>query len=215
MHQCFVLLSDLSSLHNYIDLFHFLHSYQNVHIPGENFDLYLDYAFHVNLAVEWVIIAVLFGVQSITFSLKCFSNSGFCLVGLLQLFLTECSNNLFIVKIADNICSWDSYFFTLLITMTSPEQFCVFPSAKIFLHFDILTWSPTVSVGSLLFFPTPYSIYVLNWTSAVFILNVLWISSSLTIHTFIDTADIYLQILVSRVLMNLCATTDFNLISVE
>ena len=88
------------------------------------------------------------------------------------------------------ICSWHSIYISL-ITKTSSDQFRVWPFAKIFLYFDLLTLSPTLNLGSLSLCSTPYSIYVLGWTSSGFIFIILHvllqlstISSSLSMYTF-------------------------------
>ena len=39
------------------------------------------------------------------------------------------------------------FFLILLIAKTSSDQFGVYPLAKIFLHFKIPTWSPTLNLG--------------------------------------------------------------------
>ena len=58
-------------------------------------------------------------------------------------------------------------FLTFLITKTSSDQFDVYPLAKIFLYFEILTWLPTLNLGSLSLPSFLKSIYVLSLTQQV------------------------------------------------
>ena len=44
---------------------------------------------------------------------------------------------------------YGTVFLTSLITKTSSYQFGVYPLAKMFLYFDVLTWSSTLNLGSL------------------------------------------------------------------
>ena len=53
-------------------------------------------------------------------------------------------------------------FLTFLITKTSSGQFGVYPLAKMFLCFQILTWPPTVNLRSLSLTSLLESIYVLS-----------------------------------------------------
>ena len=65
---------------------------------------------------------------------------------------------------------------------------------KMFLYFDILTWSWTLNLGFSLSFYLLKLIYVLEFTSACFILTILWyvllylfsILSNLSIYTFFE-----------------------------
>ena len=59
-------------------------------------------------------------------------------------------------------------------TKTSSGQFVVHPLAKMFLYFDILTWSQTLNLGSLLLTSLIEPIYVLSLASTGYILIVLW-----------------------------------------
>ena len=92
-------------------------------------------------------------------------------------------------------------FLTLLITSTSSGHFGTQSFAKIFLNFDIPTWLSTLNLVFLsLFFYQNQSIYMLEFTSAGFILIVLWyvllylltMSSNLSIHTFFNIEFIHL-----------------------
>ena len=86
-------------------------------------------------------------------------------------------------------------FLASLITKTSSDQFGVYPSAKKFLYYDIITYLQALNLGSLSLLSLIESIYVLSLTSTGFILIVLWyillysftISSNLSIYTFFDT----------------------------
>ena len=62
-------------------------------------------------------------------------------------------------------------FLNFLITKTSSEQFGTLPFAKIFWCFDIFTWSPTLNIGSSLFFYLLKSKYMLEFTPTGFVLT--------------------------------------------
>ena len=119
-------------------------------------------------------------------------------------------------------------FLTFLITTTSSDQFGVHSLAKLFFYLEILTWSPTLNLGSLssTSLLACYSIewiYVLSSTSAGFILIVLWYillysfttSFNLSIYTFFDIEVMTLQILVFKFLIDLSATTYFPSLCIE
>ena len=78
----------------------------------ENIDSSIYYIFHINPATEWINVALPADVESIPFFLDYFFNSEVYVTGLLTLFFTECSNNLFIVKIAENACPCHSILFS-------------------------------------------------------------------------------------------------------
>ena len=66
-------------LHNCIDtiqLSHFLQ--QMVHMVEENIDSFLYYILHINPAIKWIIVALLFDVHSIIFSLYYFLAEWLC-----------------------------------------------------------------------------------------------------------------------------------------
>ena len=136
MYQCMLLLPDIPLL---IDPLELLHFYQN-----EIIDSSLYYIFHINLAIEWVIIVSPFQIQSITFFLDYFFNSEFFFACLLKLFFMRYSNNFFTIGIANNVCS--------LITKTSLDQFAVQLFVKKCLYFGIPIWSPTLNLRSLSLF---------------------------------------------------------------
>ena len=64
-------------------------------------------------------------------------------------------------------------YLTFLITKTSSDKFEEQTFAKTFLDFDILTWLPTLKLGSSSLFSLPKPIYVLDLLSASYILIVL------------------------------------------
>ena len=78
-------------------------------------------------------------------------------------------------------------------------------------------------MGCSLFYSLLKSIYVLDFTSAGFILVVLWyvllylltISAKLLIYTIFDTEVIYLLILFFRLLINFSPTADFHSLCFE
>ena len=137
----------------------------------------------------------------------------------LQFFFVKRSNNFFTLKISNNICPRNSIlklanhrnFFRPIWNLT----FC----KKIFLCFNILTWSPSLNLGYFSLFSLSKSMYVLDLTSGGFISIVLWyllfylltISANLLIYTFFNVEVICLQILFFKVLINLSETTDFPL----
>ena len=62
----------------------------------------------------------------------------------------------------------------MLIAKTSSDQLGVYPVALMFLYFEILTWSPTLNLGSISLESTFYSAQQLDLTSIGLILIVLW-----------------------------------------
>ena len=69
-----------------------------------------------------------------------------------------------------------------------------------YLYFDVLTWLPTLNLGSFSLFYLPEPIWVLSYILTGFILIVLWlhlltIPSNLSIYTFfdIDVMNIYVN----------------------
>ena len=58
-------------------------------------------------------------------------------------------------------------YFILLITKTSSKEFGVYPLRKMFLYFDIFTWSPILNIRSL-------SLLSLHLTLTGSLLIVLW-----------------------------------------
>ena len=71
------------------------------------------------------------------------------------------------------------YFF---ITKHSSDQFGVWPLAKMFLYFDILTWSSTINLGSLSLISLIKSIYILSLTSIGFILICIHCTKNEVLH---------------------------------
>ena len=126
-----------------------------------------------------------FEIQLITCSFNYFCYSKFFLIYFCNFF----SNNFFIIKIDNNICSQHSIF-TFFI---HKNFFRPIPFAKMFLYFDILTWSTTLKLESSLLFFLLKSI-TLDVTSTCFVLVVLRyvllyllaISSNLSIYAFLD-----------------------------
>ena len=102
-----------------------------------------------------------FEIQLITSSFNYFFYSKLFLICFCNFF----SNNFFIIKIANNICSQHSIF-TFFI---HKSFFRPIPFAKMFLYFDILTWSTTLNLGSSLLFFLLKSV-TLDVTSTGFIL---------------------------------------------
>ena len=145
------------------------------------------------------------------------------LTGLLQLFFIECSNNFFSIDITtDAHPSHSIFLLSWSQKLLQTNLVCSF-FGKIFLYFDILTWSPTLKLGSLLLCLTSYSICVLGLTSIDFtfidpryvLLYLSIISSSLWIYTFFCTAVICFWILLFKVLINFPAIADFPSLYVE
>ena len=87
-------------------------------------------------------------------------------------------------------------FLTSLITNTSSDQFRTYPLAKMFLHYDILTWSPTLNLGSFLLFFVKVNICAWLYINRLHfaLLYLFTISSNLSIYTFCDIEVIYLSI---------------------
>ena len=123
------------------------------------------YTISFSSAIEWIIIALSFDVQLITFCLDYFFNPEFFLTGALQLFFMECFDNFFTVGITNNVCPRHSTFYFL--DKKTLDKFGTYPFAKIFLYFDFLTLSPTLNWGSLSLCSTPYSIYMPGLISLV------------------------------------------------
>ena len=119
--------------------------------------------------------------------------------------------------------SMELCFLTPLITKASTDQFGLYPLAKMFLYFGILTWLPTLNLESFLITSLIESFYALSLTLTGFILLVLWhvllysstISYNLLIYTFFDIEVMYMWILAFKVLINLSATTDFTSLCIE
>ena len=128
------------------------------------------------------------------------------------------SNNLFVFKIANNICPL-SKILTSVVTETSSDQFETWRFVKIFLYLDILTIWRTLNSGSLSLISWLEPIHELGFIWTRFILIILWyvllylltISTNLSIYTFFDIEVMYLWIF----LMNLSAATDFPSLCVE
>ena len=106
------------------------------------------------------------------------------------LFFIECSNNIFTTNITNNICLWYIAFYFLdgksFLLQTNLE--CSQPFAKIFLYFDILTWSPTWNLGSLSLCSAPYSKYLSTWTSEGFIFIVSEVVYNMGVLAFCNVA---------------------------
>ena len=105
----------------------------------------------------------------------------------LQPFLIECSNIclifflLFFIPRSKNFLSIKVFYyiypgpiFNFFNHKTSSDKFEEQTFAKTFLDFDILTWLPTLKLGSSPLFSLPKPIYVLDILSASYILIVLW-----------------------------------------
>ena len=72
----------------------------------ENIDSFLYKIFHINPAIEFIIISLQFDVPSISFSFDYLFKPEFFLVCLVQSFFIKCSNNFFTVDITIDVCSW-------------------------------------------------------------------------------------------------------------
>ena len=119
------------------------------------------------------------------------------LICLLQFFFTKYSNNFFTTEIINNICLWD-YILKFLITESSSDQFGMYPLANMFLYFKLLTWWPTLNLGSLLLTSFLKSIYVLSLTSTgllLLFLKFLHIHYAYSIKTFKFTKEIFVSTL--------------------
>ena len=116
----------------------------------ESTDSFLYKVFFINPTIKTITISFPFDIQCITFSLNYFFYSKSFLTSFLQFFFIKTSNNFFTIQIINYVCTRNCIF-NLLITKTSSDQFGVYPLAKFFLNFEILTWSATLNLGSFLF----------------------------------------------------------------
>ena len=98
MYKCLLLLSNLPPLRNLIDPIQLLHFYQNFNTTLEIIDSPLFYIFHIKLAIELLLIALPYDVQFSIFCLDYCFNPELFLTGLLELFFTDWSSNLFTIK---------------------------------------------------------------------------------------------------------------------
>ena len=122
--------------HNYTNLINF-HS-SSWRFWSWKISTHLYYVNFINATVKRTIVAFLFNVKFITFSLYYFFNPKFFFICFLQFFFIKASNNFFVLKIINNIWSWPGVFnfFTHknLFRSIWNRAFC-----KVFLYFDILT----------------------------------------------------------------------------
>ena len=139
----------------------------------------------------------------------------------LEFFFIKGSKNFFTGKIANNINPWKSIF-NFFNHETSSAKFGAWPFVKMFLYFDILTWSPNSNIRSLLSFCSSKTIYVLDFISTDFFLVVLWYVLFCYIHELYYLIYQYTQLFISKlyilffkVLINLSTITDFPSLCVE
>ena len=142
-----------------------MHFYQNVYTVWRYTDSFL-YS-HINPAIELIIIALLSDVKFVAFFPYYFFSPNFCFARLSQFIFIKRSNKFFIIEITDNICSRQFY----LTTKTSSDQYRLQRIASTILHFDILSWTPTLNSGSLPLFSKSNSIYILDLKLIGFILS--------------------------------------------
>ena len=123
--------------------------------------IYLLSFFFINRAIKWIIINFSVNIKFVTF-LYYFFYPKLGLICLLQFFFIKCPNNLFTIKVLYYICPY-----------VHDSIFNFFSNNNLFWP-NILTWWPTLKLGSLSLFSMSKSVYVLDFTSAGFILLVLW-----------------------------------------
>ena len=112
--------------------------------------------FHINFYLSFHLTYSLFLFLFLNF----FSYTKFLLICFFQLFLIKWSNNFFTIEIINNICPWNITFNFTDYRNFFREQFRVYVLGKTCLYFDILSWSPTWNLGSLLLNSLLQSIYV-------------------------------------------------------
>ena len=91
--------------------------------------------------------------------------------------------------------SMEKYFYLFLIIKSSSDLFQTQLFGKVFLYFDILTWSSTLNLGSFSLFFLSKSMHVLDVTQTGFTLIMVWyvflhllsIAANLSIYAFYDT----------------------------
>ena len=115
----------------FVVLVSLLHFHQNVPKAQKNVDSSLYYNFHINQAIEWIIIAFRLDIKSPSWIIFGLSSA--------TLFI-ECSSNFFTIEIINRICPWYIIVY-FLITKTSSDQFAVHPFAKIFYCFNLRSLS--------------------------------------------------------------------------
>ena len=150
---------------------------------------HLYYVFFINPTLKGTIVDFPFNIWFIAFSLYYFFNSKLFLICFFQFFFVKCPNSFFVFKIIHGICPQNN-----ILTFCNHKNLFrpiwnkpiyknVFIFCYIFIFFDVGYFS----LISLL-----ESIYVLDFTSAGFILIVLWYvllylwtrSSNLSIYAF-------------------------------
>ena len=113
------------------------------------FYIFILQFFFINPTIKWIIITFPYDIQLISFSFNYFFYSKFFSISLLQFLFIKSSNKFFTIKVIYLL----QFFFmessnNFLITKSSSDQFGVCPLAKMFVYMEILTWSPTLNLGS-------------------------------------------------------------------
>ena len=108
--------------------------------------------FFINPIIKTTIIPFRLNIQFITFSFKYFFYSEFFFTSFLQFFFIKTPKNWFTIQVTITYVHGTVLIVLIMLTKkTSSDQFRVKPLVKIFLYFQILTWSPTLNLGSFSF----------------------------------------------------------------